>query len=93
MGESEAFRIMSTERIQNLVRQVRELSPDERAELLKDLQDSLTADREASHLQFESPVDNKRTDYLALFGSGRGGFATPQEADEFIRQERDAWDN
>ena len=84
---------MSTERIQSLVRQVRELSPDERAELLKDLQDSLTVDREASHSQFESREENKRTDYLALFGSGRGGFATAQEADEFIRQERDAWDN
>jgi hypothetical protein len=84
---------MSTEHIQSLVRQVRKLSPDERAELLKDLQDSLTADREASHSQFESREENKRTDYLALFGSGRGGFATAQEADEFIRQERDAWDN
>ena len=84
---------MSTEHIQSLVRQVRELSQDERAELLKDLQDSLTADREASHSQFESREENQRTDYLALFGSGRGGFATAQEADELIRQERDAWDN
>ena len=84
---------MSTEHIRSLVRQVRELSPDERAELLKDLQDSLTADREASHSPGESREDNKRTNYLALFGSGRGGFATAQEADEFIRQERDAWDN
>lgn len=84
---------MSTEHIQSLVRQVRELSPDERAELFKGLQDSLTADREASHSQFESREENKPTDYLALFGSGRGGFATAQEADEFIRQERDAWDN
>lgn len=82
---------MSTEHIQSLVRQARELSPDERAELIKDLQNSLTA--EASHSQFESREENKRTDYLALFGSGRGGFATAQEADEFIRQERDAWDN
>ena len=64
---------MSTEHIQSLVRRVRELSPDERAELLKDLQDSLTADREASHSQFESREENKRTDYLPLFSSGRGG--------------------
>jgi hypothetical protein len=84
---------MSTEHIRSLVRQVRELSPDERAELLKHLQDPLTADREASHSQFESQEEKKRTDYLALFGSGRGGFTTAQEADEFIRQERDAWDN
>jgi hypothetical protein len=79
---------MSTEHIQSLVRQARELSPDERAELIKDLQDSLTA--EAPHSQFESREENKRTDYLALFGSGRGGFATAQEADEFIRQERES---
>jgi hypothetical protein len=84
---------MSTEDFQSLVRQVRELSPDERAELFKDLQDSLTADREVSHSQFESQEKNKRTDYLALFGTGRGGFATAKEADEVIRQERDAWDN
>jgi hypothetical protein len=82
---------MSTEHIQSVLRQARELSPDERAELIKDLQDSLTAD--ASHSQVESREENQRTDYLALFGSGRGGFATAQEADEFIRQERDAWDN
>jgi len=84
---------MSTEHIQSLVRQARELSPDERVELIKDLQNSLAADREASHSSGESGADNKRTDYLALFGSGRGGFATTQEAAQFIRQERDAWDN
>jgi hypothetical protein len=82
---------MSTEHIQSLVRQALQLSPDERVELIKDLQESLTA--EASHSHVESREENKRTDYLALFGSGRGGFATAQEADEFIRQERDAWDN
>ena len=82
---------MSTEHIQSLVRQALQLSPNERAELIKDLQDSLTT--EASHSAVESREENKRTDYLALFGSGRGGFVTAQEADEFIRQERDAWDN
>ena len=84
---------MSTEHIQSLVRQALQLSSDERLELIKNLQDSLTADREASQSPGQSREQNKRTDYLALFGSGRGGFATPQEADEFIRQERDAWDN
>jgi hypothetical protein len=84
---------MSTEHIQSLVRQALQLSSDERVELIKNLQDSLTADREASHSPGESGEDNKRTNYLALFGSGRGGFATVQEADEFIRRERDAWDN
>ena len=27
-----------------------------------------------------------------LFGSGKGSFATSQEADDFIRKERDSWD-
>jgi hypothetical protein len=84
---------MSMEHIKSLVRQDLQLSSDERLELIKNLQDSLTADREASDSPGQSREDNKRVDYLALFGSGRGGFATAQEADEFIRQERDAWDN
>lgn len=28
----------------------------------------------------------------SLIGSAPGSFATPKEADQFIRQERDAWD-
>jgi hypothetical protein len=27
----------------------------------------------------------------SMIGTGQGGFATPEEADAFIRQERDAW--
>ena len=27
-----------------------------------------------------------------LFGAGKGVFSTPEEADEFIRKERDLWD-
>ena len=30
--------------------------------------------------------------YASLFGSGRGSYPTPQEADDFIRGERDAWE-
>jgi len=29
--------------------------------------------------------------YSDLFGSGQGAFATPEEADAFLRRERDAW--
>lgn len=84
---------MSTEHIQSIVRQARELSPDERVELIRDLQDSLAADRDTPVSQVEPGDENNRTNYLSLFGSGRGGFATAQEADEFIRQERDSWDD
>ena len=31
--------------------------------------------------------------YLSLFGSGKGGFATPEQADAFLRRERDEWEN
>ena len=31
--------------------------------------------------------------YRALFGSGKGGFASPEEADAFLRKERDAWED
>ncbi|MCI0489352.1 MAG: hypothetical protein L0229_22395 [Blastocatellia bacterium] len=30
--------------------------------------------------------------YASLFGSGRGSYTTPQEADDFIRRERDSWE-
>ena len=31
--------------------------------------------------------------YLSLFGAGTGGFATSEEADAFLRRERDSWDD
>lgn len=36
-----------------------------------------------------SPVE--KVDMVSLIGAGRGSFATPEEADAFIRQERDSW--
>ncbi|MGH2598018.1 MAG: hypothetical protein ACRDJ9_01370 [Dehalococcoidia bacterium] len=30
--------------------------------------------------------------YASLFGSGRGAFRSPDEADAFLRRERDAWE-
>ena len=35
-------------------------------------------------------IDN--TPLTSLIGSAPGSFASPEEADRFIRQERDAWD-
>ena len=31
--------------------------------------------------------------YGSMFGNGRGGFATAEEADAFLRRERDSWDD
>ncbi len=33
-----------------------------------------------------------KVDYLALLGSGKGAFASAEEVDQFLRQERDAWE-
>lgn len=30
---------------------------------------------------------------ISIIGTAQGSFATPEEADQFIRQERDAWDS
>ena len=30
--------------------------------------------------------------YLASFGSAKGAFTTPQQADTFVRTERDTWE-
>jgi len=42
--------------------------------------------------QSQPPTAGRPPSYRALFASGRGAFATPQEADEFLRRERDAWE-
>ena len=38
------------------------------------------------------PTDADNTPLTSLIGSAPGSFATPAAADQFIRQERDAWD-
>ncbi|MGI8838601.1 MAG: hypothetical protein ACR2H4_18450 [Pyrinomonadaceae bacterium] len=65
------------------------MSADERKRFIKYLEEFAVADRQESEHQSRSGP----TDYLALFGSGRGGFTTAEEADNFIREERNASDN
>lgn len=82
---------MSTEQFQNLIQQAKQLSPEERRQLMRYLAESERAERDPS----VRPEEGSKSviDYVALFGSGRGAFATADEADAFIRQERDAWEN
>jgi hypothetical protein len=81
---------MSTEQFQALIQQAKQLSAEERQQLMRYLTESELAEREPA----EGPGEGSKraTDYVAFFGSRRGAFATPDEADAFIRQERDAWD-
>ncbi len=68
--------------VQTLLQQAKQLASDERVELIKGLEDSLRTAR-----------NPEQPDYVALFGSGRGAFATTDEADAFTRQERDGGEN
>jgi hypothetical protein len=74
---------MATNRLENILAQARALSPDELAQLIKQVSEML------SQSQSDKP---DLTSYLSFFGAGRGTFATPDEVDRFLRSERDAWD-
>jgi hypothetical protein len=82
---------MSTEQFQALIQQAKQLSNEERQQLIKYLAESELAEREPHTGSGDEP--KRPVDYLAFFGSGRGAYATAEEADAFIRQERDAWEN
>jgi hypothetical protein len=74
---------MSASELEAILARAARLSPDELAQLIKRANE-LSKKNESSAARPPS--------YRALFSSGRGAFATPQEADEFVRQERDAWE-
>ncbi len=40
----------------------------------------------------EQPQQPRKCSLRSLIGAGKGAFATPEEADRFIRAERDAWE-
>lgn len=82
---------MSTEQFRALIQQAKQLSTEERRQLMRYLAESESAGKDSSGGPGEEA--KSATDYVALFGSGRGAFATADEADAFIRKERDAWEN
>lgn len=77
---------MSVNQLELIANQVKVLLPGDlvklikqAAELLEQKQASISASSEAS----------SKPSYASLFGSGKGAFATPAEADNFLRAERD----
>jgi hypothetical protein len=82
---------MSTEQFRALIQQAKQLSTEERRQLMRYLTESEPAGEEPSGGSGEDA--KSATDYAALFGSGRAAYATADEVDAFIRQERDAWEN
>jgi len=73
---------MAVSQLELIVNQVKRLPPDDLAKLIK----------QAEELLRQKQSTQPTTDYTALFGSGKGTFATPAEADSFLRAERDQWD-
>jgi hypothetical protein len=43
-------------------------------------------------LKETSPSPPRKRSLLSFMGKGKGAFATPEQADAFIRQERDTWE-
>jgi len=75
---------MSANQLEIIINQVRLLPPDDLVKLIKRLFELLE--------QKQTIVPRRKVDYVALIGSGKGAFATPEEADHFLREERDAWE-
>jgi hypothetical protein len=75
---------MAASQLDLIVNQIRLLSPDELVKLIRRAAEILE--------QKQVPAEKPANHYAAFFGAGKGVFATPQEADRFIRQERDAWE-
>jgi len=75
---------MAASQLELIVNQIRLLPPDELVKLIRRAAEIL----EQKQVLGEKPAKH----YAAFFGAGKGVFATPQEADRFIRQERDSWE-
>ncbi len=75
---------MSANQLEIVIDQVRLLSLDDLVKLIRQAAEILEQKQRAA----ETPATN----YAAFFGAGKGLFATPEEVDKFIRQERNAWE-
>jgi hypothetical protein len=49
---------------------------------------------DGTEIMIKIVVDSTESETLtSIIGTAQGSFATPEEADKFIRQERDTWDS
>jgi hypothetical protein len=75
---------MPTSQLDAITNQVNLLPPEALVQLIKRAAELLEQKQSAP-----VPV---QVDYLALIGSGKGAYSTAEDADHFLRQERDAWE-
>ena len=76
---------MSVGQLEIIVNQVKLLPPNDLVKLIKQAAELL--EQKQPSLPIPATIS-----YTALFGSGKGAFATPAEADDFLRAERDQWE-
>lgn len=62
-------------------------------EALEEVERERRLKAELAHLNVEQTANRSSEPLTSIIGTGRGSFATPEEADRFIRGERDAWDS
>lgn len=71
-------------------------SSEEREDLIEALE-AVERERrlsaELARLRLELLEASTSEPLASIIGTAKGSFATPEEADQFIRQERDAWDS
>lgn len=84
LGQNQGKKLMSAN-LDTIIEQVKQLPPEELAELLK----------EVKEIQENGQTSTKpaKINYLDFLGSGKGAYSSVEEADEFIRKERDAWED
>ena len=75
---------MATSQLELIINQARLLPPDDLVKLIKKAEEFLE--------QKQGDATSPKVDYVALIGSGKGGFNSAEEVDRFIREERDAWE-
>jgi hypothetical protein len=72
---------MSASQLELIVDQIKLLAPDDLIKLIKRAAELL----EQNQIAGTTPAGG----YASLFGSGKGAFATPAEADHFLRSARE----
>ncbi|NEQ36831.1 MAG: hypothetical protein F6K40_11300 [Okeania sp. SIO3I5] len=69
--------------LENVIKQIDKMNLEQQLELIAYL---------ANKIQQYKSLPNKKSSLKSIIGSGKGCFATPEEADNFINQERDKWE-
>ncbi|MBL8172888.1 MAG: hypothetical protein JNJ50_32485 [Acidobacteria bacterium] len=83
---------MSASQLELIANQVKHLPPDDLIKLIKQAIELLEQKRTASFTPSETISTASMPRYAALFGSGKGLFASAEDADEYLRAERDQWE-